>query len=212
MPDLVVATRDLHLKPAKSYLWHVGVFPDQGLRTLLWEHGVLATGPPGKLLEQMDLLSQDFMQKSLPTRLSLKNTFFFFFRFVQLIYVEHQPRLTCSLGHWGMIEKQAASSPSFILEGRHQYPSKGKRKSHIDCDWCYGGETPRRSWRMIAEAWFGGAGRAEPWEEGSVGRDPKCKKSTTACEKQCVEPSVRRAHGQRRGGRREWHLLEGLCV
>ena len=79
MPGLVVAMRDLHLKPANSYLWHVGMFPDQGLGILLWEHGVLATGPPGKLLEQMDLLSQDFLQKSLPTRLSLKNTFFFFF-------------------------------------------------------------------------------------------------------------------------------------
>ena len=65
---------------------------------------------------------------------------------------------------------------------------------------------------MIGEAWFGGAGRAEPWEEGSVGRDPKCKKSTTACEKQRVEPSAWRAQGQRLGGRREWHLLEGLCV
>ena len=74
MLGLVVATWDLQLKPANSYLWHVGMFLEQGLGTLLWKHGVLATGPPGKLLEQMDLLSQDFMQKSLPTRLSLKNT------------------------------------------------------------------------------------------------------------------------------------------
>ena len=68
-----------------------------------------------------------------------------------------------------MEEKQAASPPSFILVGRHQYPDKGRNNSRIACDQCRGGETPGMNWRMTGEAWFRGADRADPQEEETVG-------------------------------------------
>lgn len=43
-----------------------------------------------------------------------------------------------------MEDKQAKSASSFILVGRHQYPSKGRRESGTDGD--------RMSWRMTREA------------------------------------------------------------